>query len=251
MVTGHEKLHAQSFTASERALIRAALQRYMREHRIGVPTLQRRIAQATGRLRDFDCLDDPPLVPRPTLQRFLKGERRTNDAMVVAYNEFVRQLVSNDAAAESGGLARALAAFYGERGQDKGLFALPEEKLRVYGAQGPVYCGELWIEGEEEGGVRVVRERVFNRDLSASGAVPGKLEMYEDFEGVMIGYSGFGVALLRNVMTGYPREHWLYDKSPLIASNCVEGLFRATREPPYRWSTLMLGRASHGAQRDE
>ena len=63
------------FDTAERERIRAAILRYMEAHRIGVPTLQARIAQAADRSLD--------LIPLKTLQRFLAGATRTNDAFLI------------------------------------------------------------------------------------------------------------------------------------------------------------------------
>ena len=52
--------------------------------RIGVPTLQVRIADAAGRSQD--------LIPLKTLQRFLAGATRTNDAFLIPCHQFASGL---------------------------------------------------------------------------------------------------------------------------------------------------------------
>ena len=74
----------KTFSRDDRALLRAALIAYMEEHRIGVPTLQVRIAKAVGR--------EPHLLPLKTLQRFLADTSRTNDALLSLCSQFAEAL---------------------------------------------------------------------------------------------------------------------------------------------------------------
>lgn len=67
-----------------RQRIRRALLRYLETQAIGVPKLQSVIAATTRRSVD--------LIPLKTLQRFLKGEMRTNDVMVGICADFVASL---------------------------------------------------------------------------------------------------------------------------------------------------------------
>lgn len=72
------------FDAAERERIRAALLRYMEEHRVGVPTLQYRIIKA----------DEPRHreIPLSTLQRFLGRKHQTQEHHVVLCHAFVKEL---------------------------------------------------------------------------------------------------------------------------------------------------------------
>lgn len=73
-----------SFDMTERARLRSALLGYMQAHGIGAPTLQARIAKAADRSID--------LIPLKTLQRFLAGAGRTNDAFLVPCHIFASGL---------------------------------------------------------------------------------------------------------------------------------------------------------------
>lgn len=64
------------FDEESRARIRKGLEAYREQHGVGTPTLQSRIAEAIG---DNDKVER---VPLKTLQRFLEGKHRTDDAFV-------------------------------------------------------------------------------------------------------------------------------------------------------------------------
>lgn len=64
-----------------RERIRRALHGYKEQHAIGVPALQLRIAEAIG--------DGPDRIPIKSLQRFLAGTHRTEDALVHHCTEFL------------------------------------------------------------------------------------------------------------------------------------------------------------------
>lgn len=76
------------FDAAERDRIRRALLCYMEENRIGVPTLQRLVAEANDIILDR--------VPLKTLQRFLADTHRVNDMMVRFCRDFLRDLPDDD-----------------------------------------------------------------------------------------------------------------------------------------------------------
>ena len=97
-----EPARKSSFDQADRERIRAALFRYMEEHRVGVPTLIAHMAKAVDR--------DQRYIPQKTLQRFLAGEMRTNDASVSIFHEFARTLPA--AKDELGELSLALRDFF-------------------------------------------------------------------------------------------------------------------------------------------
>lgn len=73
-----------AFDQDERMRIQRALRRYMEEHRIGTPTLQKRIISADKpRHRE---------IPQSTLQRFVGGSHHTNDHHVALCHAFVKDL---------------------------------------------------------------------------------------------------------------------------------------------------------------
>ncbi|RIK59422.1 MAG: hypothetical protein DCC64_15855 [Planctomycetota bacterium] len=99
------------FSEADRQRIRSALQRYMRDHKIGVPTLRERICKATGRIRNTPSGDDPYLVPQKTLQRFLAGSHRTQDLVLVPIAEFAKSLPARNVVEE---LAAAASGFFSQ-----------------------------------------------------------------------------------------------------------------------------------------
>lgn len=72
------------FEAGERGQIRNGLLRYMRENRIGAPTLQRLIAEANRVPLDQ--------IQLKTLQRFIADTHRSNDVAVRHYRAFLQTL---------------------------------------------------------------------------------------------------------------------------------------------------------------
>lgn len=86
----------------ERDSIRDALKRYMADHQaIGAPELHQRMMYVLGKLDSQ--------LSRPTLQRFLKGSRRTEDRIVRLYRQFL-EMASPAPAYEK--LGEAIATFY-------------------------------------------------------------------------------------------------------------------------------------------
>lgn len=77
-----------AYDKSDRERIRRELNDYMERHVIGVPTLFRRIAAATGRETDDAGLK--------ALQRFLGNENRTNDATLWLYDRFLEGVDATD-----------------------------------------------------------------------------------------------------------------------------------------------------------
>lgn len=74
-----------AFDEAERGRIRRGLAQYKDQHGIGVPTLQARICDAIG-----DKIGDR--VPLKTLQRFLSGTHRSDDAFVAHLESFLMQV---------------------------------------------------------------------------------------------------------------------------------------------------------------
>ena len=60
------------YDLAQRERIREALLAYVKEHKIGIPTLGKRITETVHR---------NPEIPVKTLQRFMKGEVRTVDSV--------------------------------------------------------------------------------------------------------------------------------------------------------------------------
>lgn len=90
------------FDQAQREETRQALLRYMRQHKIGVPRLARRIRESVER---------NPIIPEKTLQRFLAGHIRTYDQYVEFFRRFAETNAPPDPVTTAGA---ALAALYGQ-----------------------------------------------------------------------------------------------------------------------------------------
>ena len=88
-----------TYSADDRALIRDQLLAYSEQHRIGTPTLQTRIAEASGR-HAYE-------LSNKTLQRFLAGATRTNDAFVWLCHKFLHSVDAVDPVKSYGDAAMA------------------------------------------------------------------------------------------------------------------------------------------------
>lgn len=87
---------------SERARVRAALERYKSEHGgIGNPELQARMVTF------LECDDSE--VPLSTLQRFMRGTHRTSDEMIQRYQKFLSEASTSPPYETMG---EAIVAFY-------------------------------------------------------------------------------------------------------------------------------------------
>lgn len=74
-----------AYDEKQRDRIRRALQQYKDHHGVGAPTLQRRIAEAIGD-------ENPDRIPIKSLQRFLAGTHRTDDAVVDHCERFLQSV---------------------------------------------------------------------------------------------------------------------------------------------------------------
>jgi len=203
LVTDWSKAKAVSqrpeFALEDRDTIRRRLLGYMERHSIGSPTLQARIADASGR-----TLDE---VNNKTLQRFLAGRHRTNDAFVWLCQKFLMGTESEDPVREFGDAAlrfflaedaaRDVAAVTGTyrltcRDED-------EKEDRAYSALTlqPVE-GRDYLHAEEE--VADVRARA--RGKGDDNPLR--------FEGVALARPGGISLVLRDVLTRRPKWHSLY-----------------------------------------
>ena len=96
-----ESVAKATYSAVDRALIRDQLLAYCEQHQIGTPTLQTRIATASDRQSHE--------LSNKTLQRFLAGATRTNDAFVWLCHKFLDDTESERPVVTFG---RALCAYY-------------------------------------------------------------------------------------------------------------------------------------------
>jgi hypothetical protein len=109
------------FDEAEREQIRGALKRYKAANRIGDPGLQQNMLAAFSMAPDFVKKVESGFVPLKTLQRFLKGAHRTEDAMILRYRKFL-ELVRTPPPYEI--MGEAIVVFYANAptGEDRSAF---------------------------------------------------------------------------------------------------------------------------------
>ena len=164
------------YDLAQRERIREMLLAYVKEHKIGIPTLAKRITETVHR---------NPTVPVKTLQRFMKGEVRTTDIQVGFLAQFVQKVSKEDPTPR---LGAALNAFYSS--QDKidwaGAFTLVEMQDH---------------EPEKESSVEVTRDqgvwrvKEVSKDRSA----------HRVCDGALTSSGPAGVMVLRDRLNGLPR----------------------------------------------
>jgi hypothetical protein len=203
-----------TFDQTDRERLRAALFRYMEEHRIGVPTLIAHMAKAVKREARY--------IPQKTLQRFLAGEMRTNDASVAIFHEFARTLPpARDELAE---LTLTLGQYFrhpagsGEQGQSvplpTGTYAgAPADPRHPYS---PKNCTLRVLTGSR------LAEREHPPALwpEARPDEIGTELRGERFEGAVVAFNGFHVGVLRSTATRRPRIHWFTPDGGSFRSFC-------------------------------
>jgi hypothetical protein len=214
------------FDIAARARIRAVILRYMEAHRIGVPTLQARISEATDRSID--------LIPLKTLQRFLAGATRTNDAFLIPCHQFVSGLPDYAGLQQAGpeSLPAALNSFFAlppqERSRQTGPRAAPGEaagryeayaerpldpsrRMRVMGdddrSDFSVPYGRLRIH-PAAGGSFAADEEVFN-PARRFPFDPAKAQERHLYEGLSVERESLTFVLMRNKTTRLPKAYWL------------------------------------------
>ncbi|MGN6285513.1 MAG: hypothetical protein ACTHM2_10220 [Afipia sp.] len=201
------------FNLAERERLRAALRNYMQENRIGVPTLQLRIAEATDR--------SPELLPLKTLQRFLADCGRTNDAFLQPCFQFAQTLATTG---ESKDFARELAGYFGllaagEKGKPRsapvrfaGRYKVSakhrERKVRVLESNETEFTlgySTCIVEGDEHARFSF-REEVFNPGMV--DPVPASGARYS-LEGALLFFDPLVFVVAKNLLTRLPRAYWL------------------------------------------
>lgn len=212
----HEKKSV--FDQRERQRIRAALFRYMEERRIGVPTLIAHMAKAVKR--------DERYIPQKTLQRFLAGEMRTNDASVAIFHEFAGKLApARDDLAE---LALALGGFFQpltDPGSPLPPAPLPLGPLESYSDPTTttlrLHLGTLtFLPGPDR---LALTEQVFPPVLEPDARPADEHRREgrgEQFEGVATTCGNLHLGVLRSTATRRPRIHWLTGEQGALKSSC-------------------------------
>lgn len=198
------------FDMAERERLRATLLHYAKQHGIGVPTLQVRLAEGTDR--------SPDLLPLKTLQRFLAGIGRTNDAFLIPCFEFAQSLpaapglesfareaagyfgVNLDAAGD-GGPAGKYAVFTGPQETRTGMRAFtPAELARE---QFSILHSRCVLE-KRGSGPCTIREEV----ILAAGET-GSEDVRHIYEGVVLCFEPLIFMVAKNLLTRLPRAYWL------------------------------------------
>lgn len=205
-----ERTQQTRFDQADRDRVRRALLRYMEDHRIGVPTLQKLIAEANDL-----AIDNLPLK---TLQRFLAASHRSNDIIVRFCHRFADNLPDDDPLAD---LGEAVAAFVGGR-RDGAAFEPPADMIGTFaGRTEPAQTGfavsppgydhwvpfsTLTIAALPARPFASVSEIVTNwRRATVDATAPAR----RTYEGVLFQPAGAYCALMRNVLTGTLRLYWL------------------------------------------
>lgn len=203
------------FDEEERDRIRRALLRYMQDNRIGVPTLQRAIAESHGIVVDR--------IPQKSLQRFLGNTHRSNDMLVRFCRDFVAGKTDDDSLDLFGA---QLAAFHATPVRDRDESPPPlltlEECAGSFESTGSVRPKGLALlnpgNGDEKTKVSdlTLTAHAASPFLRATESVPNWRYESVPQGGARRAYDGVAVITaaglmvsLRNVLTGTPRTWWL------------------------------------------
>ena len=223
------------FDETERDRIRRALLRYMEENRIGVPTLQRLVADANDIVVDR--------VPLKTLQRFLGDTHRSNDAMVRFCQKLVADTLADDPLDR---LGEQLAAFHatpvpeGEAALGPSLTL--EQCAGTFDGIGPVRAqGLVLLDQNNATNVSALTLTVLAGARFARAAETVTNWRYEArpqgdarraYEGVAVVTATGLLVTLRNMLIGAPRTYWLSADSDGLAGQGAEPVGSLDRDPP-------------------
>jgi hypothetical protein len=205
-----------AFDEGDRDRLRATLFRYMEAHDIGVPTLIAHMSKAVKREQRF--------IPQKTLQRFLEGRMRTNDATVRIFHDFAQTLPA--ARDDMGELTLAFRQFFeaSVAKEQTRSAPIPLGLFKTYlvppGSSNPasaIHAGYLEITARPQGAVHL-GERFFMRPTEQSGQDPDSRGEY--FEGVLLAFETFQVGVLRSTASRRPRIHWFMPRKAGFDSLC-------------------------------
>jgi hypothetical protein len=240
------------FDMGERERLRSSLLAYAEKHGIGVPTLQVRIADATDR--------SPDLLPLKTLQRFLTGIGRTNDAFLIPCFQFAKSLPVQS---ETADVARELGSFFGLAGlqaspdqsgtstsaveQFAGHYAVATrqpspKKLRVFDIDDDndklsLAYSHCEFEDTGPGSQLRVREEVFNPARVAAARPAEEVAVRHCFEGVVLVFDPLVFIVARNVLTRLPKAYWLREFGNGLLMGCgMEASFLNDMDEPRPYS---------------
>ena len=192
----NETASMAAFDHQQRGGIRQELLGYMRAHKVGVPTLCKRIMDADPRRRE---------LPLSTLQRFLKDAHRTMDSYVGLCAQFL-ETVEKETAGEGGELGAALAGFVAADEQaelsDDLRTVLAGEYRQVMSREAEAADGPTAIE------IASVPGRAFMQ-VNETRTSPGGGRVRHRFEGALAPSGLVVFAVLRSVLTHLPKVYWL------------------------------------------
>ncbi len=193
------------FDNSARERIRQKLLNYAKAHGIGVIRLADRISRATPR---------QPEIPIKTLQRFLKGERRTNDMYVAFFQSFASDLPDLD---PIGDLGKAMADFYGS--PDSNGFSGQYSCIFVGGQDNTFVTADL----------SVTPDARFCRAVERSE--DGRLVVCD---GVLVARETTAILALHDRTTRDPRQYLLSGSGAMFQMAGVAAVFRPDGQPKLR-----------------
>lgn len=211
------------FDERERDFIRHALDRYMVEHGIGVPTLQTRLIEADHpRHRE---------IPVSTLQRFLAGKHHTNDHHVAVCHAFAKELPYYGEGRDLRFLGDALAQFCVpppdaiERALREQRFAteytggyelLAMREGRREDASGrtlnfsryDIPYARMTLKPDRLGKFLQAEEHVFNPERTYP--FDGATALFrQHYEGAFVPLDMRGIIVMRNALTRLPKVYWV------------------------------------------
>lgn len=215
-----QAVHERTFDLAERARLRRVLFHYMKQHKVRTSELCKRIAEATGRIRNSPDGANPYLVARRTLERFLNDERRTNDAFLIPIAQFAETLPGYsdplDTLSDALEVFFRIDAFHSSAPAMQGWF---EQKS----THEPAYLIQPASSPDPERMTRVAHMcveplqgrfalRVDVAPAPAEDIVPTDqiwTQVGHRSEGVMVAFDHFLFALLRDTVTNLPKVHWI------------------------------------------
>jgi hypothetical protein len=228
-MTEHRSIKKE-FSQEDRANLRAVLIEYMKEHDIGVPTLQLRIAKATGR--------EPHLLPLKTLQRFLADTTRTNDALLslcFQFAETVGQRTETDA------LSQAAEAFFDSPKKEDSRFALIGRwsgtttgnkssmvLLRGGKDESTAITSQMTIDRMPKSSGLKIKETVINPAADQTTEYDSGFHL--SYEGIALQFSPLVCIILKNMLTNLPRTYWLRLSDSELEGHGTEAIFGAKRQ---------------------
>lgn len=202
------RMEQTRFDVADRDRLRRVLLRYMEENRIGVPTLQKLVAEANDLALDR--------LPLKTLQRFLADTHRSNDIMVRFCHRFAESLPDDDPLTS---LGEGLTGFWGGAADIMAWEALTADVFGIYTGHAkedgaPLQLDRKWVpfsslEVERVPAQSFARARETVTNWAASNKAKVDSALRRSYDGILFRPPGALLALMRNALTGAPRLYWL------------------------------------------